>query len=267
MLLVPDEVSLIRAIRARFRVIGALMLRELHTRFGRDNLGYVWLFLEPAMLGIGVALWQRLSRGDASMPGGLNKFGFFLIGYILFYLFRTLVSRSASGIESNFQLFYHSRVTVEAVMAARSLLDAAAVMICMAIFLMLIGISYGQWPSDPLQMAAGVAMMMLLSHGTGLLILSSTAFGSQLVDRLVHPFTYVMIPFSGMFYMIWWLPGPFQEALLWVPLIHIMEFTREGQFGRGVPYSYSIPYVMTWIIGANFLGLCALKAAKPHLEM
>lgn len=266
MLLVPDEVSLLRAIRARFRVIGALMLRELHTRFGRENLGYVWLFLEPAMLGVGVAIWQNLAKGDASMPGDLNKFSFFLIGYILFYLFRTLVSRSATGIESNFQLFYHSRVTIEAVMFARSLLDTAAVMVCMGVFMVLIGVYYGEWPSDPLQMALGVVMMMLLSHGTGLIILSSTAFGSQIVDRLVHPFTYLMIPFSGMFYMVWWLPGPFQEVLLWVPLIHIMEFTRQGQFGLGVPYFYDLGYVAAWLLCVNFLGLCALKAAKPHLD-
>ncbi|MDB5413893.1 MAG: hypothetical protein JWR10_2228 [Rubritepida sp.] len=267
MLYAPEDVSFLRALRARCRVIGALMLREIHTRFGRQNLGYVWLFVEPGMLGLGVGAWKYFGGGDESMPGGLNKFSFFLIGYILFYLFRTLVNRSPNGIEANFQLFYHSRVTVEAVMLARSLLDAGAVTVCMSVFLILIGVTIGEWPSDPLQMAFGILMMMGLAHGLGLLILSSTAAGSQLVDRLVHPFTYLMLPFSGMFYMVWWLPGPYQEILLWIPLIHIMEFTREGQFGPGVPYSYDLPYVLSWIFVLNFLGLCALKAAKPHFEL
>jgi len=266
MYVAPEEISFFTAVRARCRVVGALMMRELHTRFGRENLGYVWLFLEPAMLGVGVALWQYAVGGDASMPGGLNKFSFFLIGYILFYLFRTLVSRSPHGVAANFQLLYHSRVTIEAVMWARSLLDSAAVAICIAIFLFLIGVIYGEWPDDPLQMAVGVIFMMFLAHGTGLIFLSATAFGPQLVDRLVHPFTYLCIPFSGMFFMIWWLPGPFQEVLLWTPLIHIMEFTREGQFGPGVPYSYDLPFLIQWIVVLNFIGLCALKAAKPHLE-
>lgn len=263
---VPHEVSLLYAIRARCRVVGALLMREIHTRFGRENLGYIWLFVEPAMLGVGVALWKGLSGGDSHMPGGLNKFAFFVIGYVVFYLFRTLVNRSPNGIEANFQLFYHSKVTIEAVMLARSVLDTAAVMVCMAIFCVIIGLFEGSWPKDPLQMACGVLMMFGLAHGLGLLILSATAMGSQLVDRLVHPFTYLMLPFSGMFYMVWWLPGPYQQVLLWMPLVHVMEFTREGQFGLGVPYHYSVSYVLIWIFILNFLGLTALKAAKPHFE-
>lgn len=263
---IPHEVSLIYAFRARCRVIGALIMREIHTRFGRENLGYIWLFVEPAMLGLGVAVLKTIGGFDSSMPGGMNKFAFFVIGYIVFYLFRTLVNRSPNGIEANFQLFYHSKVTIEAVMLARSVLDTAAVMICAAVFVVLIGLIEGAWPRDPLQMAAGILMMFGLAHGLGLLILATTAIGSQLVDRLVHPFTYLALPFSGMFYMVWWMPGPFQDVLVWIPLVNIMEFVREGQFGLGVPYHYSVSYVLIWIFCLNFLGLCAIKAAKPHFE-
>jgi capsular polysaccharide transport system permease protein len=264
--LVGKDPGLIQIIRARTRVMSALMIRELHTRFGRENLGYVWLFVEPALLAVGVAIWQWAVRGSAAMPGDLNKFSFFLIGYILFYLFRTLVGRSPHGMASNYQLLYHSRVTVEAVMWARSVLDGAAVAICISIFLVGIGMVMGDWPSDPVQMMVGVLMMTLLSHGTGLIFLAATALNPQIVDRVVHPFTYLSIPFSGMFYMVWWLPGSFQEVVLWSPLMHIMEFTREGQFGRRVPYNYSLSYIIGWIIMLNFIGLCALKAAKPHME-
>lgn len=264
--LVGKEPGLIQVIRIRGRVMAALMIRELHTRFGRENLGYVWLFMEPAMLGVGVGLWQWAVRGSSAMPGDLNKFSFFLIGYILFYLFRVLVGRSPHGIAANYQLLYHSRVTVEAVMWARSVLDGAAVAVCIGIFLIIIGVALGDWPDDPLQMMWGVVLMTLLAHGTSLIFLAATGLNSQIVDRVVHPFTYLSIPFSGMFYMIWWLPGPMQEVLLWSPLVHIMEFTREGQFGRRIPYSYDLTYVIGWIVVINFIGLCALKAAKPHME-
>ena len=45
------QASLWSCFRIQMRVIGALTLREMGTRFGRDNLGYLWLFLEPMMLG------------------------------------------------------------------------------------------------------------------------------------------------------------------------------------------------------------------------
>ncbi|WP_424810681.1 ABC transporter permease [Roseococcus sp. YIM B11640] len=268
MMYVPQEVSWFKAIRSRCRVIEALIIREIHTRFGRDNLGYVWLFVEPAMLGLGVALMRVFIRGMGhDMPGGINKFAFFIIGYIVFYLFRTVVNRSANGIQANVQLFYHSRVTIEAVMMARNVLDMGAVMVCMSAFCVIIGVIYGDWPYDPLHMVAGVLLMFGLSHGFGLCLLSLTAMGADLIDRLVHPFTYLMLPFSGMFYMMWWLPQPFQDILWWVPLVHIMEFTREGQFGPGIPYHYDLTYVAIWIVGLNFLGLCAIRAGRPHFEM
>jgi capsular polysaccharide transport system permease protein len=266
MLDIQREPTLIEAIRSRLRVMIALMIRELHTRFGRENLGYVWLFVEPAMLGVGVALWQWLMQGSSSMPGDLNKFSFFLIGYIMFYLFRTLVSRSTTGLAANFQLMFHSRVTIEAVMWARTVLDSAAVAVAILVFVVLIGLIFNDWPTDPLQMLLGVALMGLLSHGISLIFLSATAISPSLTDRLVHPFTYLSLPFSGMFYMAWWLPGDFQETLLLFPLLHIMEFVREGQFGGRVPCTYDPVFLMVWIIGLNFIGLVALKAAKPHLE-
>ena len=33
--------ALLPALRVQLRVVGALTLRELGTRFGRDNLGYI----------------------------------------------------------------------------------------------------------------------------------------------------------------------------------------------------------------------------------
>jgi capsular polysaccharide transport system permease protein len=35
-------------------VIGAVMMRELHTRYGRENLGFVWLIVEPLFFCLGV---------------------------------------------------------------------------------------------------------------------------------------------------------------------------------------------------------------------
>jgi len=40
------------------RVIWALMMREVITRFGRENLGVLWLIGEPMIFTLGVAtLW------------------------------------------------------------------------------------------------------------------------------------------------------------------------------------------------------------------
>lgn len=32
------------------RVIGALLMREIITRYGRNNIGFLWLFVEPLLM-------------------------------------------------------------------------------------------------------------------------------------------------------------------------------------------------------------------------
>ena len=49
------------------RVIGALLMREVITRYGRHNVGVLWLVLEPLAFTIGVAaLWTATGMGHGS---------------------------------------------------------------------------------------------------------------------------------------------------------------------------------------------------------
>jgi capsular polysaccharide transport system permease protein len=57
-----------RGARMQQRVIGALIVREMHTRFGRHYLGYAWLFFEPLLLGTCIGL-MHLWRDRPSWCG------------------------------------------------------------------------------------------------------------------------------------------------------------------------------------------------------
>lgn len=48
--------SLIKKFRIQKRVIWALVLREIITRYGRKGLGIVWFVAEPAMFILGVMI-------------------------------------------------------------------------------------------------------------------------------------------------------------------------------------------------------------------
>ena len=40
-------------------ILGALMMRELSSRFGRRNIGFLWIMAEPALFCIGIiVLWS-----------------------------------------------------------------------------------------------------------------------------------------------------------------------------------------------------------------
>lgn len=250
--------------RVQAAVIGAIILRELHTRFGRHHLGYLWVFIEPMILGGALAILHSVK--GVSLPGNLSPAAFYIVGYTPYYLFRAIINRAPYGIRGNAALFYHRQVTYFDVMLARNALDTATVII--AIFLMialLASFNEQQWPTDPVKIAVGVLYIGLFSHGVALLIVSATVWGAETIERLVHPFTYLMIPFTGAFIMIWWLPTELQWWFLWIPTIHMFELVREGQFGPVVPYHYDLIYMTTSTVLVNLLGMLALRSVRGKL--
>ncbi len=63
------DTPFIESLRIQLRVIGALLMREIVTRYGRDNLGFLWLFVEPMMFTLGVtALWAGTGLRHSSLP-------------------------------------------------------------------------------------------------------------------------------------------------------------------------------------------------------
>src|ERR1700744_1880293 len=102
----PMRGALMRGLDSQANVIGALLLRELHTRYGRENIGYLWMILEPSLLAIAVAsLHQGGSHG-----AGLPPVPFAIGGYCNFMIFRSIVGRGETAIEANKPLLFHRSV-------------------------------------------------------------------------------------------------------------------------------------------------------------
>ena len=255
---------LFQAFRVQMIVLGAVMMREIHTRFGRHHMGYLWLFFEPMILGGCIALVHFAS--GHGLPGGLDVLSFYIVGYTPYYLFRSILNRAGSSLASNAPIFYHRQVTYLDVMIARNILDGAAVMLAMLIMLGLIGAFRDVWPVDLVGVALGVMLITAFCHGLALIIVAATVFGNETVDRVVHPLTYLCIPLTGAFYMVWWFPTDVQEWMLIIPSVHMFELIREGQFGPVVPYYYDTTYMLASCVITNVIGMLALSVAKRRIE-
>lgn len=258
-----DHIGRIRTgLRAQLRVIGALTLRELGTRFGRDNLGYLWLFVEPALLGGAIGAMHHLS--GHGLPGGLHIAAFWVLGYIPYYLLRGVINRAPSAIAANQSLLYHRHISLFDIILSRNLLEGAAVGGAMAAFVLFFGITAGEWPRAPEKMVIGMLLMLAFTHGVALLIAVGSVY-TDVFDRVVHLFTYIALPATGAFFMVFWLPTELQKTALWVPTVHVFELIRDGQFGNRVPTHYDIGYVLAWIAGLNLLGMAGLGRARRDL--
>lgn len=251
--------SLLTSLAIQRRVIWALLMREVITRFGRENLGVLWLVAEPMMFTLGVtALWAAAGLNHGS---SLPIAAFALTGYSSVLLWRNTVSRCNAGIQSNANLLYHRNVRVIDVFWTRIILETAG---ATASFLILaVFFTWIEWiepPQDALLVLVGWLMLGWFGLALALVIGAATAY-SEIIERLWHPVSYLLFPLSGAAFMVDWLPPAGQQVVLMLPMVHGVEILREGYFGEAVRTIYDMGYMAKANLILTFVGLYLVRDA------
>ena len=187
--------SFMRSLAIQRRVMGALLMREVITRFGRDNLGVLWLVGEPMIFTLGVAgFWAAAGMGHGH---GIPIVAFAITGYSSVLVWRNTVSRCNSAIHQNINLLYHRNVRAIDVIATRIVLEVAGAtgsFIVLSVFF--IAIEWTSPPVDLLQVLFGWLMLGWFGASLALTIGALTSYNG-LVERLWHPASYLLFPLSG----------------------------------------------------------------------
>ena len=253
-----------RSLAIQRRVIGALLMREVITRFGRDNLGVLWLVGEPMLFTLGVAgLWAAAGMNHGA---GIPIVAFAITGYSSVLVWRNTVNRCSSAIQANLNLLYHRNVRTIDVMVTRILLEVAGAsgsFVVLSIFFMAV-----EWmppPVDTLQVLFGWLMLVWFGASLALTMGALTSY-SHLVERLWHPAAYLLFPLSGAAFMVDWLPAAFQKTVLLIPMVHGVEMVREGYFGNTVRTHYDVAYMATCCLVLTLTGLFLTRDAARRVE-
>ncbi|MGG5888397.1 ABC transporter permease [Falsiroseomonas sp. HC035] len=253
----------IEGFRVQGRVIHALLLRELQTRFGRGQLGFLWLFLEPLLLSVGISVFKLLIGGGGTGP--VPPFLFVVVGYAPYFAFRAIVNRAGTAFQANMTLMYHRQVRLLDIMIARNLLEMGAVT-CVLV-LVVVGTSWFSafTPFSIPVLVEAMILMFAFANGLGLLVAAGAARW-EILDKIVHPLTYLSLPFSGCMFALHFMPPSWREALLWNPQANLHEMVRDGMFGDMIPAYYDTTYVVIWVVMVNLLGIAAVRAVRAKLE-
>ena len=99
-------------------VIRALITRDLMTRFGRNNLGFVWTVVEPMILCTGVMILWSLIR--APMYHGVPVIVFVLTGYMPLTMWRHTTNPLIRLLRNNGALLYHRPISHADLIVARA---------------------------------------------------------------------------------------------------------------------------------------------------
>ena len=248
-----------RSLAIQARVIGALLMREILTRYGRHNIGFLWLFVEPMIFTLAVtALWMFADRGHSS---NLPIVAFALTGYSSVLVWRNMPSRLCGSIEPNLALLYHRNVKVMDIFASRLLLEGAGVTISFVILgIIFTSIGWMKPPEDIVKVMQGWFMLIWFGVSIGILIGAWSA-RTEIVEKVWHPTSYILFPLSGAAFMVDWLPPAAQKFILYLPMVHGVELLREGYFGSAVHAHYNIAYMAFICLCLSLLGLAMLREA------
>jgi capsular polysaccharide transport system permease protein len=246
------------------RVIWALMIRELHTRFGRENIGFLWIMAEPAIFASGVAgIWSYTHSGGTDHSISISAF--VITGYIPMVMWRSCLFRAIKAFEANGSLLFHRQVTPVDILLARVILEVyggALAYLVVAGGATLLG--YMEPPADLGLLTLGFALQTLFSLGTAL-VCAGLSEMSDTVERLVPAVAYLSIPFSGAFTMVDWLPSGFREVVMYSPSVNAVEVFRAGAFGPSLPTHYDIQYTVITCLVLILLGATITKLSRRHI--
>lgn len=241
----------------KLRVIHALMLREMITRYGTSKLGYVWALLEPvAIIAVLTVLFSQVSHTPAL---GTSFPLFFASGYVAFHWFHDISTVVARSAHVNRPLFLFPMVTPLDTVVARFVLQ---VLTAMAVGVIVMGgvlyLAPDRVVLSPSSILGAFGMASALGLSVGLFnvwamaLSRSWEIGWSLVSR---PLLFI----SCVFYSFWSVPAALRELLWWNPLVHIVALFRAGFYPAQDSSHVEPPYVLALAAAFALTGLAGLR--------
>ncbi|MBU9629616.1 ABC transporter permease [Burkholderia multivorans] len=240
--------------RIQIRVIWALVMREMITRFGREGLGVLWMMAEPAMFVVGVMIIFSHTESKARY----SVAEYLAVSYPTLLFWRNTASRVIKAIEYNRSLLHHKPIRPIDILYSRIILEfAGATASFFLLYAVLVVIGICQLPADPLSMILGYFLVIWFSFNF-VMTMAALSEMSEAVERVSHVILYLMIPFSGVFIPTYVLPPRIAELLTYFPLVDAVEYFHYGYYGDRMPTLYYLGYTVTVLL---FFTLFALSIA------
>ncbi|GAC1574359.1 MAG: ABC transporter permease [Sphingomicrobium sp.] len=249
--------------RIQVRVIKALMIRELTTRFGRENIGFLWIMAEPLLFAGLVAILWRVLKGPEEH--GIGVVAFVVSGYVPLTLFRHSVSKCVAMFVANGSLMYHRQIKILDFVLVRFLIEMIGGMMAYALIAVVLYI----FDLFPVPASMGFLIMGWLAYCmftlSLCLVIAPLSEMSDVLEKFIPVVTYIMIPLSGTFYVLDWLTPTARSYLMYSPPVVAMEMMRYGIFGDHFKPYYSWPTVLWFSMVCTTIGLILCRRVRRTL--
>ncbi len=252
-----------RLLAEQLRVLQALIVRELMMRYGREGGGFAWVVIEPMLLCVGVtSIWMLLKPG---VERGVVVAALVFTGYMPLTLWRHLSNPAVRLLHNNRLLFFHRTISTLDLFWCRQILEFTATSAAfLVVYLALRALGFVAPVHDWSLCLLGWLTMAYIAVAASLLIAVLTEMW-EWSERLVQPFQYLLIPISGTFFVVDWLPQAAREVIWYNPLIHPYEMMRAGFIGPGLTTYFSWWYPLCYASVVLCLGMLGVAQARRRI--
>ncbi len=255
----------ITSLNVQARVVRALIIRDMLSHFGRENLGVFWLMGEPLILTIAVMVMWGLEGGQNRTSVGVVPFA--LTGYTMVTLWRHLVFRSVHAARENISLMFHRNVHhIDCLMARAFLETSSTALSFITLYTCLYITGFIDPFYDPFRLAGGWLLGGWFSFAVGLCV-AGIAIMYPLLEWFVSPIMYITLPLTGLFFMLSWLPDNIANIMAYSPLANCFELFRDGMFGHNVEARWDAFYIIKCNIVLTAIGLLLVRKAQSSLRL
>lgn len=247
-----EQPGLAAAVVSYGRVIHALIIRDMLSLYAESGMGYLWALAQPLAYLVAIAGVYLIAGHHA--PMGTSVVAYLAAGILPYVCFYVRVQAAVTNaVRGNVGLLYFRQVTPLALITAaavREFLTSLAVFV-----LVVVGLAFFDKTvqlSDPLTMLAAFAGISMLGviigtiFGLGELAIPSLQLAETVISR-------AMLFFSGALYYANFLPPRMRELALLNPMFHLIEFGRNGFFGKYyhshyVNWHYPLEFIFAGVV-------------------
>ena len=240
-------------------VIGALVMRESATRYGGSRLGYLWAFIEPLVL-IGIFLSLRVYIQER-VAFGESALVFVASGFITVRVAISVARQTMGAIRQNQSLMtFPNIVPMDTVLASLVVEMLTMGTVIGVFYILVVNVSEVATIHDPVAFTAAVAVTFLVAGGLGV-------FGAAVMvvwSNFARVFGFLSLPLliaSGVFYLPASLSPSALAILEWNPVLHCVEWFREGIYldyvsvlDRSYPVTFGLVLLLAGIVLVRLLG-------------
>lgn len=245
------------------RVIWAIIIRDIRTRFFGHGLGYLVAIAWP-LVHIIILLTVYTVTGRVQ-PVGSSLALFFATGLVPYISFSYIARFTMQSMSMNKPLTHLPIVKITDIVLARAILEFLA-SCCMTILLMIILylVDVDVVPRDLMQAYAALGASMLLGLGFG--VVNAMIIAAVPGWMLVFIFLQIMLYMtSGVVFMADMMPEGVRQAIAYNPIFHGVEWMRLAYFEGYNASALDKGYLLNWGVGLLMTGLLTERLVRGRI--